>query len=90
MKQRDFSTVTKRLERALADPPAHDPEERHLRAIQQQIEAIGRGDLDRAIANAPDRAARDLRAAGVPWIRQTAGIDALRHALAHNFGAMEE
>jgi ketosteroid isomerase-like protein len=92
MKRQDFSAVTTRLERAIADTAAResaDAAARHLRAIHEQIDAIGRGDLDGAIANAHENVRLDIYAPpDFPWIRHAVGIDELRHAVDHNFAAM--
>jgi ketosteroid isomerase-like protein len=89
MKAKDFSAITTRIERAIAD--THDAAARHLRSVQQQIDAIGRGDLDGAIANAHADVRLEIFAPPeFQWIREAVGADALRAAIAHNFGSMAE
>jgi ketosteroid isomerase-like protein len=94
MKTKDFSLITTRLETAIADTTHSDGTDaavRHLRSVQQQIDAIGRGDLDGAIANAQPDVRLEIHAPPeFHWIRQAVGVGALRDALAHNFGSMEE
>jgi hypothetical protein len=50
-KRKDFSGTSRRLERAI-DTPAPTTAAEHLRTIEQQVEAIGRGDLEAAVKDA--------------------------------------
>jgi ketosteroid isomerase-like protein len=63
----------------------------NLRSIQRLIEAIGRGDLETAIANAhPDVRFEIYAPPEFLWIRQATGIEGLRHAVRHNFDSVED
>jgi ketosteroid isomerase-like protein len=66
------------------------PEARpHLEAIQAQLEAIARGDLDAVLLHAHDDVTLEIFAPPeFPWIRQARGIAALRAALEQNFGSV--
>lgn len=94
MKGRDFSRVTNRLgeavtERARAEIAVADAQ--NLRSIQQLIDAIGRGDLESAIANAHDDVRFEIYAPlEFPWIRHATGVEELRAALRQNFGSLAE
>jgi uncharacterized protein len=94
MKKKDFSAATGRLQQAIADRARPDDPRtaaHHLRTIQHQIEAIGRGDLESAIANAHEHVRLEIYAPlEFTWIRHARGIDALRDALRYNFDSLDE
>src|SRR4051794_33614964 len=94
MNRKDFSSVTVRLEQHIAQSHKaevdHGPEA-HLRSVQEQIDAIGRGDLDAAVANAHPTVRLDIYAPPeFKWIGHAVGIEALRRALKENFDSLEE
>jgi ketosteroid isomerase-like protein len=97
VKRKDFSRVQKQLEDAIAEAAqpraavgsAHSSVQ-HLRSIHEQIDAIGRGDLDAAIGNAHPSVKLDIYAPPeFPWIRHTVGVPELRQALQQNFDSVE-
>lgn len=94
MQSKDFSGITKRLDEAaaeLAKPAPAAAASHHVRSVQQQIEAIGRGDIESAMANA--RADVTLEIFAPPefhWIRRASGADELRRAIQHNFDSLDE
>jgi ketosteroid isomerase-like protein len=95
MEKKNFSGITKRI-RAAADRRGSaqddtDPERRHLQSIQEQIDAIARGDMDSALANASPDVQLDIFAPPeFKWISHAQGIPEFRRALAENFGSVEE
>jgi ketosteroid isomerase-like protein len=94
MGRRDFSRVTKRLDDALADLPAASAAsspQQHLRSVHDQIEAIGRGDLAAALANARDDVRLEIFAPpDFQWVRRAVGLEELRHALQINFESVDD
>jgi len=89
-----FSGVTSRLQAAARESTAADipaAGAQNLRSIQHLIDAIGRNDLDEAIANAHDDVRFEIYAPlEFQWIRQAIGIKELKAALRHNFGSLAE
>ena len=62
----------------------------NLRSVADQIEAIGRGDLEAALANAvPDVELETFAPPEFKWVSYARGVDALRAALAQNFGSLQ-
>jgi ketosteroid isomerase-like protein len=94
MKRKDFSGVTSRLQAAARESTAADVAAagaQNLRSIQHLIDAIGRNDLDEAIANAHDDVRFEIYAPlEFQWIRQATGVKELKAALRHNFGLLAE
>src|SRR4051812_2805834 len=94
MKAKDFSGVTRRLRRAARESVRTEnasADQQNLRSIQQLIEAIDRGDLEAAIANAHDNVRSEI--CGPPefqWIRKATGPEELREALRQNFESLSE
>ena len=61
-----------------------------LRSVADQIEAIGRGDLEAALANAaPDVELETFAPPEFKWISYARGVNELRAALAKNFGSLQ-
>jgi uncharacterized protein len=91
---RDLSSVTRRLEEALALPSrslAGSDHQANIRSLHGQIEAIARGDIDAFLTHAHDDATLDIFAPPeLPWIRHAQGAAELRRALEQNFGSVEE
>ena len=94
MQEKDFSAATARLQQALDQagrPMSPADPQRHLRSVQTQIEAIGRGDLDAVVVDAMPDVTLDIFAPPeFPWIRRAQGIDDLRRAIEQNFGSVED
>jgi ketosteroid isomerase-like protein len=94
MKRKDFSAVTAHLQEASTERYRADravAAAENLHSIQQLIDAIGRGDLERAIAHAHDDVRFEIY--GPPefhWIRHATGREELRAALRHNFESLSE
>ena len=85
-----FRPVSARLKEARDKGPSA-PEARHLLTVQEQIEAIGRGDYEAALRQAhPDVEFRISAPREFPFVRQARGVDALRRAMAQNFSAIED
>src|SRR5689334_22372400 len=92
MKRKDFSGVTNRLGEAVAEGDRTDSAAaENLRSIQRLIDAIGRGDLEAAIANAHADVRFEIYGPpAFPWVRQATGIEELRNAIRHNFASLDE
>jgi len=61
-----------------------------LRTVADQIEAIGRGDLEAALGNAaPDVELETFAPPEFKWVSYARGVDDLRAALAQNFGSLQ-
>lgn len=88
--RQDFSAVSAKIQRAFdTSSSAANREQSHVRAVQAQIEAIGRGDMDAALANAAPTVQLDIFAPPeFDWIRCAIGIEAVRNAIVHNFGTV--
>jgi ketosteroid isomerase-like protein len=85
-----FRPASARLKEVRVKAPSA-PEARHLLNVQEQIEAIGRGDYDAALRQAhPDVEFRISAPREFPFVRQARGIDALRRAMAQNVSAIED
>lgn len=62
-----------------------------MRSVEEQIDAIGRGDYESAVSHAhPDVEMEVFAPPEFPWIRRARGIAELRNALEHNFSALEQ
>jgi ketosteroid isomerase-like protein len=92
MERKDFSPVTRRLGQEIADlrtGSAQKESQENLQSVLEQIDAIGRGDLDAALRNAHDDVRLEIFAPPqFPWIRRTVGAAALREAIQHNFATV--
>ena len=89
---RDFSTASQQLGRAATAIKAGDNERRAglVQSVQQQIDAIARGDLESALGNAhPELDLEIFAPPEFPWIRRARGVAAIRDAIEHNFGSLE-
>lgn len=86
---RNFSDATSSLERAAAERP--EDSARHLRWIQNQLEAVERGELDAVLRDAHDDVTLDVFApTQLPFVAKAHGKAELLAALAHNFAAVED
>lgn len=66
-------------------------ESAQLATIQEQIAAVSRGDFQAALANAsPDVELEIYVPPEFPFITRARGVVALRQAMAHNFGMVED
>jgi ketosteroid isomerase-like protein len=91
MPQHDFRHVTAQLTQALSADSEESRRATLIRSVERQIEAIGRGDLEGAIANAaPDVLLEIFAPDEFNWVRRAQGVDQLRRAIAHNFGSVED
>lgn len=87
LKRRDFSTVTRQLREAQPEGAAPDT---RLGSLEQQVEAIARGDLEGFFAHAHDDLTFEIFAPHeFGFIGAARGVDAVRYAIEHNFGLVE-
>ena len=86
---RDFGDVKSRLEESAAAAPS--PAKQHLQTIQDQLEAIQRGDFEAVLQQAHDDATLEIFAPPeFPWVRRATGSAELRAALTQNFGSVTD
>ena len=92
MKRRDFSGASARLaEAARRRPAAETARSAHIRTVQAQIDAIGRGDLSAALESAREDVLLEIFAPPeFPWIRTARGLADLHAAMTHNFGSVDD
>ena len=91
MSPKRFDHVTKRLRETAGARQPDDPAIGHLHAIQEQIDAIARGDLGVALNRAHTDVEFEIFAPPeFPFVRRAAGIEALRAAIQQNFAAVED
>ncbi|HVL67405.1 MAG TPA: nuclear transport factor 2 family protein [Vicinamibacterales bacterium] len=84
---RKLQQAAERLAAAARTAPAEAA--RHLTTVQEQIEAIGRGDFDAVLRQAhPDVELQILAPPELPFIRSARGPAELRRAIEANFGAL--
>lgn len=89
--RKDFSRITRQLAETARTSALESTASTNVQAVLQQIAAIGRGDLDAAIANAhPDVQFQIFAPPEFMWIRHAVGAEALRAAIAHNFASVIE
>jgi ketosteroid isomerase-like protein len=92
--RKDFRAVTQRLQEAATEIGGSSEAAKraaNVRAIQEQIDAIARGDLDAALREAhADLELEIFAPPEFPWVRHARGVDALRSAIQHNFGSVEQ
>lgn len=89
LKRRDFAAASSQLHRTAEGASPHARE--HLLSIEAQLDAIARGDFDAVFDSAHDEVTLEIFAPPeFPWIRQTRGIAELRHAIAQNFGSVDD
>ena len=92
IRKEDFGAVTRRLGEAAGElSDAEQGEWRaNVQAVQSQIDAIARGDLSAALANAHPEVELEIFAPPeFEWVRHTRGIEELSAAIAHNFGSLD-
>ena len=93
MLKKNFGGATRRLGEA-AEELSHPKEKKrsaNVRAVQGQIEAIARGDLDAALADAhPDVELEIFSPLEFAWVRHAHGVKEMRAAIAHNFGSLDQ
>lgn len=94
MSKKDFGAVSRRLGEAAAEMAgAEDGARRsaHLESVQAQIDAIARGDLTAALANAhPNLELEIFAPPEFPWVRKATGLEQIGAAIAHNFEAVDQ
>jgi ketosteroid isomerase-like protein len=94
VQHKDFSAISRRLDEAVAELSKPNPAAaigHHVRSVQQQIDAIGRGDLESAVANAHEDVTLEIFAPPeFQWIRRASGVENLRQAIQHNFESLDE
>jgi len=95
MERKDPSGVTPRIredaapQRRRASEPNISARD-DLRSVADQIDAIGRGDLEAALANAaPEVELETFAPPEFKWISYARGVGELRAALAQNFGSLQ-
>ncbi len=89
LKPRDFTSVTGPLRDAQAGE--HGAAAGHLLSVQEQLEAIERGDIDSALRQAREDVELEIFAPQFfPFITRARGIAELRRALEHNFAAVTD
>jgi ketosteroid isomerase-like protein len=92
MTQKDFSSVTARLQKALDQTGGGSSLSEgvaHLRSVQMQIEAIEEGDFEAVLAQAlPDVTLDIFAPPEFDWIRHARGVSELRRALEQNFASV--
>jgi ketosteroid isomerase-like protein len=90
--KRRFDEVTRELDAAATSGTLRDkPSAQHILSIREQIDAIARGDLDGALANAHPAIEFEIFAPPeFPWVRRASGVEALRLAIAQNFASVSE
>ena len=88
-KPRDFASVTGQLRDAQAREGAAAGG--HLLSVQQQLEAIERGDIDGALRQAREDVELEIFSPPFfPFITRARGLAELRKAIEHNFAAVTE
>jgi ketosteroid isomerase-like protein len=95
MKPRDFGAMTGPPEEAAKhyDHSAQTgpQEQRHLRSVHAQVDAISRGDIASLLKDAHDDVQLDVFAPPeFNWIRHAKGLDELRRAVELNLGSVED
>jgi ketosteroid isomerase-like protein len=86
-KPRDFASVTGQLRDAQAREGGVAGG--HLLSVQQQLEAIERGDIDGALRQAREDVELEIFAPPFfPFITRARGLAELRRAMEHNFAAL--
>ena len=89
MTDRHFGHVREQLSRYVHEKGAGSAS--HVRSVGAQLDAIAHGDLSAVLERAhPDVQLEIFAPPEFPWIRRASGIEELRHAIAHNFGAVTE
>lgn len=84
-----FESFTRQLRRSQTRLP--DGQSEHLLTVADQIDAIGRGDFEAALRQArPELELEIFAPVEFPFVRRGRGIDAVRRAIEHNFGAVED
>lgn len=90
---KDFSSAVERLRQSSTQKDGASAAESssHVESIAEQIDAIGRGDLDAAMAAAhPDVELEIFAPPEFPWIRKARGLEELRRAVEANFSALQD
>jgi ketosteroid isomerase-like protein len=87
---REFGFAIERLRKARQEQSDPNPPD-HLLSVQEQIDAIGRGDYAAAIAGALDDVELAIFAPlEFPWIRRARGKEAFQDALQVNFDSVSD
>ena len=87
-RSRNFGPVIDRLAAARAKLPTAAAQ---ISTVEEQVAAITRGDFDAALRHAsPDVELEIYAPPEFPFIRRARGATALRDAMQHNFGELED
>lgn len=92
MRPRDFADLSQKIGDA-ADHAANPADRRsaHIRAIQAQIDALGRGDIAGVLQHAhPDVELEIFAPLEFRWVTRARGTEEVRRAIAHNFDSVED
>jgi ketosteroid isomerase-like protein len=93
MLKKDFGGATRRLGEA-AGELSHARERgrrANIRAVQAQIDAIARGDLTAALADAHPEVELEIFAPPeFDWVRRAHGVEEMSAAITHNFGSLDQ
>jgi ketosteroid isomerase-like protein len=90
---RDFSLVGRQLREYLERlaPQEATGERLHVHSVEQQVDALARGDVASVLARShPDIQLDIVVPPEFDWIRSASGTEAVRRAIEHNFGAVTE
>lgn len=86
---KDFAQVTDHLKRISTQLPK--PEAKHILTVQEQIEAISRGDFETSLSQARHDLELEIFApADFPFVRRARGIRNVRRAIEHNFNSLQD
>ena len=90
--RKDFSAATSRLKASSEQQRgAAGRASAHIQSVQEQLEAIERGDLDAVLSHAADSVTLDIFAPPeFEWVRHARGAEELRKAIEQNFSAVDE
>jgi hypothetical protein len=92
MLKKDFGGATQRLGEAAGELSRPREKERraNIRAVQAQIDAIARGDLTAALANAHPEVELEIFAPPeFEWVRHAHGMEEMSAAITHNFSSLD-
>jgi ketosteroid isomerase-like protein len=93
MLKKDFGAVTRTLGEAAGElsHPKEGERRANVQAVQAQIDAIARGDLTAALANAHPEVELEIFAPPeFAWVRGARGVEKMSAAIAHNFGSLDQ
>ena len=88
-KRKAFGDVTERLAVEQANSPAGVAA--HIASVQEQIDAIGRGDFEGALRSAASDITLEIYAPPeFPFVCRAQGVAEVLNAIKHNFAAVED